>query len=161
MLDYVITGDWLRERKSLMRIRIDRSISLPHVRRLSVRLHQVERQRRSWALTALATGMLSGISEEKAAKQVTDRMGDDGIDGFAVLECQAAPPAIYLVQAKWSAKGNYNFRKNDVQSLVDGFQKLRTWDDLDPRPPVRSGTQRARRQATAPAAVEDWLDKNN
>jgi len=26
MLDYVITGDWLRERKSLMRMRIDRSI---------------------------------------------------------------------------------------------------------------------------------------
>jgi hypothetical protein len=141
--------------------------SLPHVSQLSLRLHQLaraldqrlvpnvpndgvkegttetakveaEKQRRSRALAALAAVMLAGIPDEEAAKQVTDRMGDDGIDGFAVLRCQAGPPVIYLVQAKWSAKGNYNLATDDVRTLVDGLRKLRTWDDLHPQNPIRA-----------------------
>ena len=99
---------------------------------------EAEKQRRSRALTALAAVMLAGISDEEAAERVTDRWCDDGIDGFAVPECQAGPPVIYLVQAKWSAKGNYNLGNDDVRTLVDGFQKLRTWDDLDPQNPIRA-----------------------
>jgi hypothetical protein len=87
---------------------------------------EAEKQGRSRALTALAAVMLARNSDEEAAKPVTDRMGDDGIDGFAVPECQAGPPVVYLVQAKWSAKGNYNLRTDDVRTLVDGFRKLRT-----------------------------------
>jgi hypothetical protein len=98
---------------------------------------EAEKQRRSRELTALAAVMLAGIPDEEAAKRVTDRMGDDGIDGFAVPECQTGPPVIYLVQAKWSAKGNYNLGNDDVRTLVAGFQKLRTWDDLDPQNPIR------------------------
>jgi hypothetical protein len=98
-----------------------------------------EKQRRSRALTALAAVMLAGIPEEEAAKRVTDRMNDDGIDGFAVPECQAGrPPAVYLVQAKWSAKGNYNLGTDDVRTLVDGFRKLRTWSALHPQNPIRA-----------------------
>jgi hypothetical protein len=99
---------------------------------------ETEKQRRSRALAALAAVILAGITDEKAAKQVTDRMGDDGIDGFAVPESQAGPPVVYLVQAKWSAKGNYNLGTDDVRTLVDGFRKLRTWTDLDPQNPIRA-----------------------
>src|SRR5690242_3137053 len=98
---------------------------------------EAEKNRRSRALTALAAAMLAGIPDEEAAKQVTDRMGDDGIDGFAVPKCQAGPPVVYLVQAKWSAKGNYNFGTDEVRTLVDGFRKLRKWEDLDPHNPIR------------------------
>jgi AIPR protein/Domain of unknown function (DUF4357) len=99
---------------------------------------EAERQRRSRALTALAAVMLAGIPDEEAAKRVTDRMNDDGIDGFAVPEWQAAPPVVYLLQAKWSAKANYNLGTDDVRTLVDGFRKLRTWNDLHPQNPIRA-----------------------
>ena len=99
---------------------------------------EAEKQRRSRALTALAAVMLAGIPDEEAAERVTDRWNDDGIDGFAVPGCQASQPVIYLVQAKWSAKGNYNLGNNDVRTLVDGFRKLRTWDDLDSQNPSRA-----------------------
>ena len=45
---------------------------------------------------------------------------------------------VYLVQAKWSAKGNYNFGTDEVRNLVEGFRKLRTWTDLDPQNPIRA-----------------------
>lgn len=98
---------------------------------------EAQKQRRSRALTALAAVMLAGIPDKEAAKRVTDRMGDDGIDGFAVVERASEPPVVYLVQAKWSAKGNYNFGTDDVRTLVDGLRKLRTWTDLDPNNPIR------------------------
>jgi hypothetical protein len=82
--------------------------------------------------------MLAGISDEEAGERVTDRWCDDGIDGFAKVESQAGPPVIYLVQAKWSAKGNYNFGTDDVRTLVDGFRKLRTWNGLHPQNPIQA-----------------------
>src|ERR1700722_14276161 len=82
--------------------------------------------------------MLAGISDEEAGKRVTDRWCDDGIDGFAKVESQAGPPVIYLVQAKWSAKGNYNFGTDEVRTLVDGFRKLRTWNGLHPQNPIQA-----------------------
>lgn len=99
---------------------------------------EAAKNRRSRALTALAAVMLAGVSDEEAAKRVTDRGGDDGVDGFAKVECQAGPPVIYLIQTKWSAKGNYNFSTDDVRTLVDGFEKLRTWDGLHPQNPIRA-----------------------
>src|ERR1700722_12235722 len=80
---------------------------------------EAEKQRRSRALTALAAVILTGIPDEKAAKWVTDRGGDDGIDGFAVAESQVGPPVVCLVQAKWSAKGNYNFGTDEVRNLAE------------------------------------------
>jgi AIPR protein/Domain of unknown function (DUF4357) len=99
---------------------------------------EVEKQRRSRALTALAAVMLAGIPDEKAAKWVTDRMNDDGIDGFAKVESHVGPPVLYLVQAKWSAKGNYNFGTDEVRTLVDGFRKVRTWNGLHPQNPIQA-----------------------
>jgi hypothetical protein len=99
---------------------------------------EAEKNRRSRALTALAAVMLGGASDVEAAKRVTDRGGDDGIDGFAKVECQTGPPVIYLIQTKWSAKGNYNFSTDDVRTLVDGFEKLRTWDGLHPQNPIQA-----------------------
>lgn len=97
---------------------------------------EAEKQRRSRALTALAAVILAGIPDEKAAKWVTDRGGDDGIDGFAKVESVAGPPVIYLIQTKWSAKGNYNFGTDEVRNLVEGFRKVRTWTDIDPQNPI-------------------------
>ena len=96
-----------------------------------------EKNRRSRALTALAAVMLAGIPDEEAAKRVTDRGSDDGIDGFAIAY-PAGPPVIYLIQAKWSSKGNYNFGTDDVWPLVDGFEKLRTWNRLNLQNPIRA-----------------------
>ncbi len=45
---------------------------------------------------------------------------------------------VYLLQAKWSAEGTYNFGTGDVQTLVEGLRKLRTWVDLDPANPIRA-----------------------
>jgi AIPR protein/Domain of unknown function (DUF4357) len=99
---------------------------------------EAEKQRRSRALTALAAVMLAAIPDEEAAERVTDRWCDDGIDGFAVRGFHAGPPTVYLVQAKWSARGNYNFGTDEVRTLVDGFRKLRKWEDLDPQNPIRA-----------------------
>jgi hypothetical protein len=99
---------------------------------------EAEKQRRSRALTALATAMLASIPDEEASERVTDRWCDDGIDGFAVPGCEAGPPVVYLVQAKWSAKGNYNFGTDEVRALVDGLRKLRKWEDLHPQNPIRA-----------------------
>lgn len=98
---------------------------------------EADKQRRSRELTAMVSVMLAGISDEEAGKRVTDRWCDDGIDGFAVPKCQAGPPVVYLIQAKWSAKGNYNLGTDDVRTLVDGFRKLRTWTDLHSDNPIR------------------------
>jgi AIPR protein/Domain of unknown function (DUF4357) len=97
-----------------------------------------EKNRRSRALTALAAVILADIPDEEAAQRVTDRGPDDGIDGFAKVEFQAGSPVIYLIQSKWSSKGNYNFGTDDVWPLVDGFEKLLTWDRLNPQNPIRA-----------------------
>jgi hypothetical protein len=99
---------------------------------------EAEKNRRSRALTALASVILTGIPDEEAAKRVTDRGPDDGIDGFAKVEFQAGSPVIYLIQSKWSSKGNYNFGTDDVWPLVDGFEKLLTWDRLNPQNPIQA-----------------------
>jgi hypothetical protein len=120
---------------------------------------EAEKQRRSRALTALATVMLAGISDEEAAEQVTDRGGDDGIDGFAVAEFQVGPPMVCLVQAKWSAKGNYDFGTDEVRNLVEGFRKLRTWTDLDPQNPILAFKSEIWKAVTTPGVkfVLAWV----
>jgi hypothetical protein len=80
---------------------------------------------RSRALTALASHVVAGIPDLEAAHGVTDYYHDDGIDGFAVVKAESKPPTIYLVQAKWSAKGTYNFKAPDVTTLFAGFTRLR------------------------------------
>lgn len=118
------------------------------MRQLSLRLHQLARtldvrfapdvhqlgidqanpdrdKLRSRALTAMAAHMVTGIPDLEAAHRVTDHYHDDGIDGFAVTKAKSRPSTIYLVQAKWSAKGTYNFKASDVTVLFEGLTRLR------------------------------------
>jgi hypothetical protein len=80
---------------------------------------------RSRALTAMAAHVVAGIPDLEAAHRVTDHYHDDGIDGFAMAKAESKPPTIYLVQAKWSAKGTYSFKAPDVTALFEGFARLR------------------------------------
>jgi hypothetical protein len=97
-----------------------------------------QKQLRSRALAAMAGRMVAGISDREAACQVTDYFHDDGIDGFAVEGAESRPPVIYLIQAKWSAEGKYNFKASDATALLDGFTKLRAPDRLHPDNLLRS-----------------------
>ena len=80
---------------------------------------------RSRALTAMAAHVVAGIPDLQAVHGVTDYYHDDGIDGFAVVKAEPMPPTIYLIQAKWSAKGTYNFKAPDVNALFEGLTRLR------------------------------------
>jgi hypothetical protein len=80
---------------------------------------------RSRALAAMAAHMVAGVPDLEAAHRVTDYYHDDGIDGFAVAKAGSTAPTIYLVQAKWSVKGTYNFKAPDVTTLFEGFSRLR------------------------------------
>ncbi|HEX3965984.1 MAG TPA: AIPR family protein [Trebonia sp.] len=73
----------------------------------------------------MAAHLAAGVPDLEAARRVTDYYNDDGIDGFAVTKSASGPPTIYLVQAKWSAKGTYNFKERDVSVLFEGLTKLR------------------------------------
>jgi hypothetical protein len=76
----------------------------------------------------MAIHMVAGIPDHDAAAQVTDYFRDDGIDGFAVAV--EPRPTIYLVQAKWSARGTHSFNDAETKKLVDGFAKLQH-EELD------------------------------
>jgi hypothetical protein len=79
---------------------------------------------RSRGLAAMAAHIVARIPDREAAARVTDYFNDDGIDGFAVAPGPSSP-AIYLVQAKWSAKGTHSFDVSETMKLVEGFAKLR------------------------------------
>jgi hypothetical protein len=87
-------------------------------------------QLRSRALAAMAACIVARIPDREAAARVTDYFHDDGIDGFAVSAAGSGSPTIYLVQAKWSAAGTHNFTVSETKKLVDGFAKLRDWQQL-------------------------------
>lgn len=107
---------------------------VPHVHRLGVNEGNpgLQRQLRSRALTAMAAHMVTGIPDREAARRVTDNYHDDDIDGFAVQRAGSRPPTIYLIQAKWSAEGKYNFKKPDAIGLLEGLEKLLVKDGLHP-----------------------------
>src|SRR6516165_4025738 len=131
------------------------------MRQLSLRLHQLARalderfasnvhplgidqanpdldKLRSRALTAMAAHIIAEIPDLEAAHRVTDHYHDDGIDGFAVTKPESKPPTIYLIQAKWSAKGTYNFKVPDINALFEGFVRLRRVDGLHPQNLLRN-----------------------
>lgn len=82
--------------------------------------------------TAMAAHMVAGIPDREASRRVTDYFHDDGIDSFAVREAGSVPPTIYLIQAKWSAEGKYNFKETHATALLNGLTKLRAPDGLHP-----------------------------
>ncbi|WP_433477949.1 AIPR family protein [Spirillospora sp. CA-142024] len=105
----------------------------PHVHHLGVVEGNADQVKlRSRALTAMAAHMVAGIPDKEAARRVTDYFHDDGIDGFAVKTVESGPPTIYLIQAKWSAEGKYNFKERDATALPEGLAKLLLPDGLHP-----------------------------
>lgn len=82
---------------------------------------QIEQRRLSRSLAALAVRRLTGCDSQAAAKAVTDGRDDQGIDAIAFAEGETE---IFLVQAKWSARGTAGIDTNAARALVDGFRKL-------------------------------------
>jgi hypothetical protein len=72
----------------------------------------------------MAAQMVARVPDREAAARVTDYFNDDGIDAFAVTGPDSASPAIYLVQAKWSAKGTHSFNNSETTKLLEGFTRL-------------------------------------
>ncbi|MFI7301510.1 AIPR family protein [Streptomyces sp. NPDC050121] len=75
----------------------------------------------SRALAAEAVRMLTDCSHEEAAASVVDGPGDFGIDAIAFSK---GGSDIWLVQAKWSDRGQARLREQDAAKLVTGLQHL-------------------------------------
>jgi hypothetical protein len=111
---------------------------VPGVHRAGVDEENPDRKMlRSRALAAMAAHMLAGIPDDEASSRVTDYFHDDGIDGYAVEAAKSGAPTIYLIQAKWSAEGKYNFKERDATNLIGGLVKLLVPDGLHPQNPLR------------------------
>jgi AIPR protein/Domain of unknown function (DUF4357) len=111
---------------------------VPDVHRLGVNEENPDQKMlRSRGLAAMAAHMVAGIPDREAARRVTDYYHDDGIDGFAVEKAESGPPTIYLIQAKWSDEGRYNFKETDAKALLGGLTKLRAKDGLHKDNPLR------------------------
>jgi len=112
---------------------------VPDVHRLGVvEENPDQKMLRSRALVAMAAHMVAGVPDDEASHRVTDYFHDDGIDGFAVKATEPGRPTIYLIQAKWSAEGRYNFKERDVTALFEGLIKLLLPDGLHPNNLLRS-----------------------
>lgn len=101
---------------------------VPHVHRAGVEGRNPEQDQtllRTRGLAAMAAHVAASIPAREAGQRVTDYFCDDGIDAFAVKSVNPLSPVIYLVQAKWSAKGNHTFDVSETMKLVEGFAKLR------------------------------------
>lgn len=84
----------------------------------------------SRAVAALAVTMVTGGTDEEAARAITDGSGDEGIDAVAVEGRE-----IIVVQAKWNDRGNAGFGHHDVSAVVDGLHYLfnRDFERLGPK----------------------------
>ena len=74
----------------------------------------------SRALTALAVQYETGCSERQAALTVIDGYDDQGIDAVAVSDPGKAP-RLWLVQTKWSQRGNAGLKQDDALKFLRGL----------------------------------------
>lgn len=84
--------------------------------------HDRDQRLLSRALTAQAVRIVTGFSSEKAAKTVTDGLGDQGIDAIAVVE--EPEPHVFIVQGKWSDEGKARGEKSAVREMVAGLRLI-------------------------------------
>ncbi|MCD9880560.1 AIPR family protein [Streptomyces guryensis] len=77
----------------------------------------------SRGLAALAVHELTGLDLEHSSLCVIDGFDDEGIDAVAV-DTDGEFPRLWLVQAKWSSKGNATFDSDAFRALKDGLDKL-------------------------------------
>ena len=73
----------------------------------------------------MAIAKLTELSPDEAGRRVTDAKYDDCIDGFAISNCGAEPPTLYLVQTKLALGGITRLTWREVSDLFEGFARLR------------------------------------
>ncbi|WP_051061647.1 AIPR family protein [Nocardiopsis chromatogenes] len=82
---------------------------------------------RAWLSRAVAAAALrreTGLDREDCAKAVIDDYDDGGLDAVAVTD----GAQVWLVQGKWSDKGNAGFSQSAALSLVHGLTLLEQRD---------------------------------
>jgi hypothetical protein len=86
----------------------------------------------SRALSARAARLLTDCTSDEAAAGVIDGRDDFGIDAVAF---SASGSELWLIQAKWSGKGQAGFDTAAAHKLVHGLKKLdnRDFDQFNPR----------------------------
>ncbi len=75
----------------------------------------------SRGIVAICLSGLSGLSYASAAKYVTDGSRDNGIDG---VYYDSARNKLYIIQAKWSAKGTGTIDTGDLRKFIAGVYDL-------------------------------------
>jgi AIPR protein len=75
----------------------------------------------SRALAALVTRKLTGGSSPSGAAAVTDGRGDTGIDAVAISDSGLH---LWLIQSKWSDRGNAGFSVADGLKLIEGLKLI-------------------------------------
>ncbi|MFC9877895.1 AIPR family protein [Nocardia salmonicida] len=83
--------------------------------------HERENAFLSRALSAKAARMLTDCTSDEAAVGVIDGRNDFGIDAVAF---SASGAAMWLIQAKWSDKGQAGFDTAAAHKLIHGLKKL-------------------------------------
>lgn len=76
---------------------------------------------RTRGLAAWVVEELSGCTEAEAADSVVDGFGDNGLDAIHIDETNGV---VYLVQTKWSEKGEGSTGVGDIHKFVQGFKDL-------------------------------------
>ncbi|EFV15058.1 AIPR family protein [Segniliparus rugosus] len=97
----------------------------PHIDVSDLAAHSeknVEQARLSRALAAFVLTKIAGMSDEDAARSVTDGPGDNGIDAIAFVESDT--PILFVVQSKWSDKGDKGAALDDMIKFQKGLEDL-------------------------------------
>ncbi|OBH08177.1 hypothetical protein A9X04_23720 [Mycobacterium sp. E3247] len=82
----------------------------------------VEQARLTRALAAFVLTKVAGLSDEDAARSVTDGPDDNGIDAIAYVDSET--PRLYVVQSKWSDTGNKGASLEDMIKFQKGLADL-------------------------------------
>ena len=109
----------VRHVRNALRKEFDGLIDLSNVE--TSREDEIERQFLSRALAALAARRLTGCSPQQAADSVIDGRNDQGIDAIAFADGKSA---VYLIQAKWSDRGNAGIDTAAALKMIDGFRQI-------------------------------------
>lgn len=86
-----------------------------------VRPDQREQHFLSRALAALVVRRLTGVNSEAAADALIDGRGDTGVDAVIVSDSGLH---LWLVQSKWSDRGNAGFNVSAALKLVEGLKLI-------------------------------------
>ena len=108
----------IRHIKALLAGRFVGAIDLSDMRKVSE--SRAEAMKLSRALTAFTLASLADCSDEQAISAIVDGFGDNGIDA---IHYDSQSSRLYLVQGKWSEKGNA-VSSGDVEKFIAGATEL-------------------------------------